>query len=128
MRKLIMLWIGLLLIVAAPGCGKRRHEAVMEDGVKTLEELAEVLSGLETADDVAANEGKLNELAKKSEKLRKESNALDDSPEGVNEKLTAEYKERLKRVKERLAGIKDSMSQEVRDALLARQLDRFISP
>jgi hypothetical protein len=125
MRQSILLATGLVVACAAGGCGGvREHEAVLEDMLRTITDLSDVLEKVEDKESAREAAVKVNRICERLEELSKRAAALPKLSKAEDEKLVKKLKPEIERTTKRMgaavlaAGTKSGKDPDLMNSLL----------
>ncbi|MBI1913739.1 MAG: hypothetical protein HYS12_03135 [Planctomycetes bacterium] len=106
MKKVTLGVFALSLVFLATGCGDS-PDSVMKDGIKTANELFDVLEKIKTKEDAEKYKGDLEKAAKKMKDIEDRANKLKlkDLPEDKKKALQEKYKDDIEKLGKRAFGV-----------------------
>lgn len=82
-------------LFALSSCSRPTHESVTEGAVEVMEEMAEIMEGVDDEDSAKAAAKKIDKLADRMEKLKKQRDELGKPSQEEDEALKKKYEERM---------------------------------
>ena len=103
MKTLCLCLLAVGLILSCTSCGKKSHEALMNDMIASMKEMGTILEGIKDKDTAKAAVPKLQEIAKRFQTFKKDSETLGEPDEATKKALEGKMKE-LMEVAMKMAG------------------------
>src|SRR5438067_6510666 len=104
MRKATVLGVGLFLALARPGhaADLDKHEAVVKNMIKALDDLADALESVKDRDTAKEAAVKINDVCDRLEKLGKQAEGLPKLGKEDDKRLEEKFKPELVKATQRL--------------------------
>jgi uncharacterized membrane-anchored protein YjiN (DUF445 family) len=107
MKRLILLGVWVILACSLSGCSDNyaKHEAIGNEMVKALNDLADALESVKDKASAKAAATKINEICDRIAEIGKRASALPKVTQSDDNKLKAKFEPELKKVSDRLAQV-----------------------
>jgi hypothetical protein len=104
MRRFVPAVVGLFVLSAVSGCGSAysKNEAVAQDMVKALSDLADALESVKDRESAKAAAVKINEICDRLEELGKKAEKLPKLTKADNDKLEKKFEPELRKLSDRV--------------------------